>query len=163
MRKYILAVVVKNNAGVLARISSLFGRRGYNIESLTVSPTTNPSISRITIVVTGDEYILGQIIKQVSKLQETIRIEHLVEEKAFCKELVFVKIAAQDASIANNIREVSEIYGAKVADELEGMLIIELTDAPSRIDAFLNVISNFDVIETSRTGVTAVSRGKEEI
>ena len=163
MKKYILAVVVQNNAGVLARVSSLFGRRGYNIESLTVSPTTNPKISRITIIVTGDEYILEQIIKQVSKLQETIRIEHLQEDKALCEELVFVKIEAVDSVMADNIREVTELYGGKVADELEGMLIVELTDTPSRIDAFLNVISNFNVIETSRTGVTAVSRGRVDV
>ena len=160
MKKYILAVVVQNNAGVLARISSLFGRRGYNIESLTVSPTTNPEISRITIIVTGDEYILEQIIKQVSKLQETIRIEHLQEEKALCEELVFVKVEATDPAMADSIREVTEIYGGKIADELEGILIVKLADTPSRIDAFLNVISNFNVIETSRTGVTAVSRGR---
>ncbi len=109
MKKYILAVVVQNNAGVLARISSLFGRRGYNIESLTVSPTTNPRISRITIIVTGDEYILEQIIKQVSKLYETIRIEHLLEEKALCEELVFVKIEAEDPAMAESIREVAAL------------------------------------------------------
>jgi len=161
LKKYILAVVVRNNAGVLARVSSLFGRRGYNIDSLTVSETTDPEISKITIVVRGDEYILEQIIKQVSKLQETIKITHLIEEKSYCKELVFVKMSSIDPQIAENIREVVEVYGAKIADETEETIIVELTEMPSRIDAFLNVICNFDVIETSRTGVTALEKGKQ--
>lgn len=161
MEKYILSVVVENNAGVLARISSLFGRRGFNIESLTVSPTTDPAISRITIVVTGDEYILGQIIKQVNKLEETIKIVHLDEKRSYCKELVFAKLCAQDKMTADRIREVCEVYGARIddVDEEGRIIVVELTDIPSRIDGFLNVISNFEVVETCRTGVTALEKG----
>ena len=96
MEKYILSVLVKNNAGVLARISSLFGRRGFNIDSLTVSPTNNDTISRITIITRGDEKTLEQIIKQVSKLEETLWIEHLWEDECYCRELVFVKVLAID-------------------------------------------------------------------
>lgn len=158
MEKYILCVIVQNNAGVLARVSSLFGRRGYNIDSLTVSATTNPLVSRITIVVTGDDTILEQIIKQVSKLEETIMVKHLVEEEAYCRELVFVKLLADDASVRDSARQVADIYGANVVLSADDRIILELTETPSRIDAFLSVIANFEVVETCRSGVTAMVR-----
>lgn len=158
MEKYILSVIVQNNAGVLARVSSLFGRRGYNIDSLTVSATTNPKISRITIVVTGDDAILEQIIKQVSKLEETISIQHLQESDAYCRELVFVKIHAEDPLVRESAREVSEVYGANIVPSEGDTLILELTEVPSRIDAFLTVISNFNIAETCRSGVTAITQ-----
>ena len=158
MEKYILSVVVQNNAGVLARVASLFGRRGYNIDSLTVSATTDPKISRITIVVTGDDAILEQIIKQVSKLEETIVVNHLIEEEAYCRELVFVKLQAEDAAVRDSARQVAQLYGANVVLTAPGHIILELTETPSRIDAFLSVIANFKVIETCRSGVTAMVR-----
>ena len=94
MQKYILSVMVKNNSGVLARVSSLFGRRGFNIDSLTVSATTDPTISRMSIIVTGDEATLEQIIKQLSKLEEALWVEQLWEDDSYCRELVFVKVLA---------------------------------------------------------------------
>ena len=95
MQKFILSVTVQNNAGVLARVSSLFGRRGYNIDSLTVSATTDPKISRMSIIVQGDRLILDQIIKQLLKLEEVIRVDHLLEDDSCCSELVFVKLRAE--------------------------------------------------------------------
>lgn len=157
MDKYILSVIVQNNAGVLARISSLFGRRGYNIDSLTVSATTNPRISRITIIVTGDDTILEQIIKQVSKLEEAISVAHLHEDDAHCRELVFVKICEPDADTRESAREVAEVYGAHVVQAKGDTMLLELTEVPSRIDAFLSVIANFHVVETCRSGVTAMN------
>lgn len=158
MEKYILSVVVRNNAGVLARVSSLFGRRGFNIDSLTVSATTNPKISRITIAVTGDDAILDQIIKQVSKLEEIMSVRHLKEEEAYCREMVFVKIHAEDAQIRESAREVSEVYGAHIANADGDMIILELTEKPSRVDAFLSVISNFQIAETCRSGIAAMTK-----
>lgn len=155
--KYILSIMVQNNAGVLARVASLFGRRSYNIDSLTVSATTNPRISRITIVVTGDDTILEQIIKQVSKLEEVISIAHLHEDNAHCRELVFVKVCEPDADTRESAREVAEVYGARVIQAKEDVLLLELTELPSRIDAFLSVIANFHIIETCRSGVTAMN------
>ena len=105
MQKYILSVIVQNNAGVLARVSSLFGRRGYNIDSLTVSATTDPKISRMSIIVQGDEPILEQIIKQLLKLEEVMRVDHLQEEDSCCSELVFVKLCAETGSVRDDIRQ----------------------------------------------------------
>ena len=158
MQKYILSVTVQNNAGVLARVSSLFGRRGYNIDSLTVSATTDPKISRMSIIVQGDEPILEQIIKQLLKLEEVQRVDHLQEDDSCCSELVFVKLRAETGSERDAIRQLCELYDAHIVESTEQSMIVELSEVPSRIDAFLDVISNFEVVEMSRSGVTAIEK-----
>lgn len=158
MEKYILSVTVQNNAGVLARVSSLFGRRGYNIDSLTVSATTDPKISRMSIIVQGDEPILEQIIKQLLKLEEVQRVDHLQEDDSCCSELVFVKLRAENGSERDAIRQLCELYDAHIVESTEQSMIVELSEVPSRIDAFLDVISNFEVMEMSRSGVTAIEK-----
>ena len=144
--KYIVSVLVKNHSGVLARVASLFGRRAFNIDSLTVSATTNPKISRMSIIVTADEKVLEQVLKQISKLYEVIEVEQLWEDESYCKELVFVKMSAPDALSRNAIREVAEVYEANIVESQGDTMIIELTEVPSRIDAFLDVIANFELI-----------------
>ena len=158
MEKYILSVTVQNNAGVLARVSSLFGRRGYNIDSLTVSATTDPKISRMSIIVQGDEPILEQIIKQLLKLEEVQRVDHLQEDDSCCSELVFVKLRAETGGERDAIRQLCELYDAHIVESTEQSMIVELSEVPSRIDAFLDVISNFEVVEMSRSGVTAIEK-----
>ena len=158
MQKYILSVTVQNNAGVLARVSSLFGRRGYNIDSLTVSATTDPKVSCMSIIVQGDEPILEQIIKQLLKLEEVMRVDHLQEEDSCCSELVFVKLHADSGSTRDDIRQLCSLYDAHIVETLEDAMIVELSDVPSRIDAFLDVISNFQIVEMSRSGVTAIRK-----
>ena len=158
MMKHILSVLVQNNSGMLARVSSLFGRRGFNIESLTVSATTNPAISRMSIIVTGDEPTLEQIIKQVSKLEETIWVRHLQEDDSYCRELVFVKLLTDSSDVREAIRQIADLYGARIVESTGNTIIVELTEVPSRIDAFLDVISNFEVLEMCRSGVTAIQK-----
>ncbi len=158
MEKYILSVTVQNNAGVLARVSSLFGRRGYNIDSLTVSATTDPKISRMSIIVQGDEPILEQIIKQLLKLEEVQRVDHLQEDESCCSELVFVKVKAESGSERDAIRQLCTLYDAEIVESTDQAMIVELSEVPSRIDAFLDVISNFEIIEMSRSGVTAIEK-----
>lgn len=162
MAKYIVSALVHNNAGVLARVSSLFGRRGYNIDSLTVSATNDAHISRITMTVMGDEYILEQIIKQFSKLEETIKVVHILECDAHCLELVLIKIKA-DAMTRDSVREVCELYGATVVETTEKTIIVRLTDSPSTIDTFINIIGNFEIVEMCRTGLTALTKGDSKI
>ena len=145
MEKYILSVTVQNNAGVLARVSSLFGRRGYNIDSLTVSATTDPKVSCMSIIVQGDHMVL----KQLAKLEEVMHVVHLEEDSSCCSELVFVKLHTPDVSVRNDIRQLCDLYGARVVDTQESEMIIELSEVPSRIDAFL---------EMSRSGVTAIEK-----
>ena len=157
MEKHILSVLVYNNAGVLARISSLFGRRAYNIDSLTVSPTNDPTISRITMVAEGDQAILEQIMKQVDKLEETIEIVNLPEEESFCKACLMLRIAV-DESTRENVREMAEAYGANILDEQPDFVVLELSAVPSRVNSFLQIADNYEIIEMSRTGITAMSK-----
>ena len=157
MQKFILSVTVQNNAGVLARVSSLFGRRGYNIDSLTVSATNDPRVSRMSIV-QGDEVILEQIIKQLDKLEEVMRVDHLEEDDSICSELVFVKLRAASPSMRDDIRQLCSLYEGRIVDSTEEELIVELANVPSRIDAFLDVISNFEIAEMCRSGVTAIRK-----
>ena len=116
MQKFILSVTVQNNAGVLARVSSLFGRRGYNIDSLTVSATNDPRVSRMSIIVQGDEVILEQIIKQLDKLEEVMRVDHIEEHDSVCSELVFVKLHAQAPSTRDDIRQLCSLYEGRIVD-----------------------------------------------
>ena len=153
MEKYILSVTVQNNAGVLARVSSLFGRRGYNIDSL-----TDPKVSCMSIIVQGDHMVLEQIMKQLAKLEEVMHVVHLEEDSSCCSELVFVKLHTPDVSVRSDIRQLCDLYGARVVETQESEIIIELSEVPSRIDAFLDVISNFKILEMSRSGVTAIEK-----
>ncbi len=157
MKKYILSIIVKNNAGVLARVSSLFGRRGYNIDSLTVSETNNPGTSNITLTVTGDENILEQIIKQLNKLIEVISVKHLGDNRALSRELLLIKIKI-DSGTRAELREISDIYEASIVDLAPGSMMIELTGTTQKIDAFLLNLESYSILEMCRTGVTALER-----
>lgn len=156
--KKILSVLVENHAGVLARVSSLFCRRGYNIDSLTVSTTDNPDISRITIgVKVESNEDLQQIIKQTQKLQETKKVLLLVED-SIKRELLLVKVKADEQN-RGYIREIAEIYKSKIVDLSAGSMVLELTGAPDKIDGFLKVLSDYEILEMCRTGITALERG----
>ena len=160
MEKYIISALVQNNAGVLARVSSLFGRRGFNIYSLTVSPTVDERISRITIVVIGDEYTLEQVLKQMQKLEECIEVSHIDEADAFCRELALIKRAGDEA-VRESVREVCALYQAEVVDSSSESIIIRINGTPSTIDTFLSIIDSFNIVESSRTGITAVHKDKK--
>ncbi len=157
VKRNVISVLVKNHSGVLARIANLFCQRGYNIDSLTVSATTDAEISRITIVVHCDQDMLEQLIKQTSKLQETIDIFPLDENTSLFRELLLVKIRA-DETMRSIIHEVANIYGAHIVDLSVGSMVVELTGIPNKIDAFLTVLQQYDIIEMCRTGITALAR-----
>ena len=160
--KAVLALLVENNAGVLVRVATLFGRRGCNIDSLTVSETNDPGISRITISTHGDEHIIDQIMQQTSKLIEVraVRIEDV--SNAIQRELLLVKLRTNERQ-RSQIKEICEIYEAKIVDLTKDSLIVELTGKPGKIDAFLEVLSPYDIVEQCRTGVTTIGRGADVI
>lgn len=162
MEKFIISALVQNHYGVLARVSSLFGRRGFNINSLTVSPTTNEEFSRITIVVVGDEYTMMQVLKQMMKLEECVDVVPIEEEDAFCHELALVKIRG-DAAARESVRELCALYHADVVETSDESIIVRMDGTPSQIDTFLSIIGSFDIVESSRTGVTAVHRDRNNI
>lgn len=160
--QFILSVMVDNHAGVLARVSSLYSRRGYNIDSLTVSTTDDPMISRITIVVKGDEYTFNQITKQLMKLEEVKKVERLHPDTSLFRELLLLKVRAP-LDVRSSIKESVEIFRAKILDMTPETMIIELTGQSSKIEAFLEIMKPFGFIEMCRTGITAIERGTSSI
>ncbi|HWQ50676.1 MAG TPA: acetolactate synthase small subunit [Terriglobales bacterium] len=158
MEKYMLALLVQNKSGVLARVSSLFGRRGYNIDSLTVSTTENPEISHITIVVQGDEDILQQIMKQAAKLEECMHVCEYGKDTAIVRELLLVKMSLVGDDLSM-LRQIAEIYEAKIIDLTAATMTMELTGTPLKIDSFLEIMKTHKIIELCRTGATAMERG----
>lgn len=159
MEKHYLSVLVANHAGVLARISSLFCQRGFNIDSLTVSATDNPEISRVTIVTSGDQASFRQIRKQTAKLIETKALFPLNLRTSLLRELLLIKLRCNDDN-RGRINELANVYKAKTIDVSVSSIVLELTGEPERVDDFLNSLSGIEILEMCRTGVTAMERGE---
>lgn len=159
MKKQCMVLFVENNAGVLARVASLFVQRGFNIDSLTVSPTENEKISRITIMTHGDEKSFAQIMKQTGKLVETKLIFSVEPTFSLIHEVVLVKFAAEERH-NETLNELINIYGARILDKTGGCPVAELCDTPQRIDAFLEDIEKFKIVESCRSGAIAMERGE---
>ena len=158
----VFSLIVDNNPGVLSRISGLFTRRGYSIDSISAGVTADPRFTRITIVARGDELILSQIEKQVAKLEEIRRIKVLRPEDSVFRELIMVKVRANKAERAEII-SVVDIFRAKVVDVEKESLMVEMTGAQSKIEAFLNMLDGYEILELARTGITALARGCDDI
>lgn len=158
MSREILAILVENSPGVLARISSLFSRRGYNIESLTVTATNNPQISRITATVFGTPQIINQIMEQVNKLEETKSIFLLNQEECIQRELLLIKVQTNKENLSV-LKETAEIFCASIVDLSANSMIIEVTGKPSKLNRFLDVMNHYTICEMCRTGLTAMMRG----
>ena len=161
-KRYILSVLVENHSGVLSRIAGLFSRRGYNITSLTVGETINPEVSRMTIELYGDEYILEQIKKQLNKLEDVLKVIDLQPEQAVLRELVLIKVHADDHS-RPAIIEVANIFRAKVVDISKETLTMEITGEQRKTCAFIDLMSSYRIKEIARTGLTALERGNTEL
>ena len=160
MENYCLSLLVENNFGVLSRIASLFARRGYNIDSLTVGTTEDAKISRITIVVTGDEKILVQIKKQLNKLIDVIKVIELKSNEAIRRELVFIKVKATNDN-RSEIVQISNLFRANVVDVSRNSLVLEITGTRDKVDAFINMIAPFGILEFVRSGDTGLQRGSK--
>ncbi|MDD3853143.1 MAG: acetolactate synthase small subunit [Syntrophomonadaceae bacterium] len=156
--KHTLSVTVENRPGVLTRVATLFRRRGYNIESLTVGATENPSISRMTIVVEGDDRIIEQVSKQLYKLVDVIKIVDMTEERFVERELVLIKVKA-DNNVRAEIVQIVDIFRARIVDIGRNTLIIEATGDSRKIDAIEDSLKPFGIIELVRTGKVAMVRG----
>ena len=158
MKRIVLSLLVDNNPGVLARVASLFSRRGYNIDSITAGETNDPKYTRITVTVRGDNQILEQIRNQINKLEEVRKIIELDNEQSVCRELELVKDLA-DKKEKQEIIAITDIFRAKIVDVSTNSLMIELTGTQNKLDAFLNLLEDFEVIEMVRTGLTGLERG----
>ncbi|MBQ3426689.1 MAG: acetolactate synthase small subunit [Clostridia bacterium] len=158
MEKYTLSVLVENHAGVLSRVVGLFTRRGFNIHSLSVGTTKDEKISRITIEVKGDDYMLEQVSKQLSKLMEVIKLKKLTEGDMVKRGLILIKVKATPKT-RGEIIEVTNVFRANIVDISETTLTVEMTGSDRKIDAFLRMMENYGVEEIARTGMTALERG----
>ncbi|MBU3182248.1 acetolactate synthase small subunit [Clostridium psychrophilum] len=160
MNKYILSILVENHSGVLSKMAGLFTRRGYNIDSLTVSITDDPSISRMTIVVTGDEQITEQIVKQLNKLVDVIKILELSPEKAVSRELALVKVTLEQ-STRSFIIETVNIFKCNIVEMNVKSIIIEITGNEDKVSSFIELMKPYGIKEVVRTGLAVLQRSIE--
>ncbi len=158
----VYSLIVDNTPGVLSRISGLFSRRGYSIDSITAGVTADPRFTRITIVASGDELILAQIEKQVRKLEDVVEIKVLKPEESVYRELIMIKVRANKAE-RSEIISVADIFRAKIVDVENDSLMIELTGNQSKLEAFLNLLDGYEILELARTGITGLSRGSKDV
>lgn len=155
LKKEIVSVLVDNQANVLTRVVSLFGRRGFNIDSLTVSATNDPDLSRITIVFSATEQKIQQILTQTEKLEVVKSIYVLNRENSLYRELLLIKIEA-DQSQRSAIKEIVDIFRGKIVDLSRESLIVELTGTPEKLNGFMDVIQDYKIAEVCRTGITGI-------
>jgi len=153
-----MVLLVQNNSGVLARVSSMFMQRGFNIDSLTVSSTDNPHISRITVVTTGDSRTFSQIMKQTGKLVETKMIFSVEPAFSLIRELLLIKFSSDQENV-EELKKIIAEFGANIIDNTQGCFVAELTEDPTKIDAFLEAVKPFKLVELCRSGATALERG----
>lgn len=162
MKRRVLSMLVDNTSGVLSRVAGLFSRRGYNIDSLTVGETADPRYSRMTVVVRGDELILDQITKQVAKLIDVVDIKALKEGESVTRELILIKVRAE-AKDRQDIVSIAGIFRANIVDVGTDSLTIEMTGNQSKIEAFIDLLKDYEVLELARTGITGLSRGADDV
>ena len=160
--QYTLSILVENQAGVLSKISGLFSRRGFNIDSLAVGVTQDPSVSRITIVANGDEYIVEQLEKQLNKLIDTLKVKNLSEGEFISRELQMIKINA-NAAQRSEILTICEIIGAKVVDLTSNTVTVEICDTTPTLKRFAELVRPYGIKELVRTGVIAIEKGSESL
>lgn len=160
--KHTISILVENHAGVLSRISGLFSRRGFNIDSLAVGETDDPKVSRITIVADGDEHTVEQLEKQLNKLIDTIKVKALPPDEQLSRELQLIKINAAPQQ-RSEILTICEIMGAKIIDISPNTMTIEISDTTAHLARFEELIRQYGVKEIVRTGVIAIQKGSETI
>lgn len=160
--RHILSLLVENEAGALSRISGLFSARAYNIESLTVAPTEDPTVSRMTIVTRGSDEIVEQIQKQLNKLVDVIRVVDLSESEHIERELMLVKVSAKGPS-REEMKRITEIFRGRIIDVTDTTYTIEITGDGDKLDAFLKALDATLILEVVRTGVSGIARGERAI
>ncbi len=162
MQKKVFQLLVDNNSGVLSRISGLFSRRGYSIESITAGVTADMKVTRITIVTSGDDVVLEQIEKQLSKLVDVRDIKELKPQESVYRELALIKVKANPEQ-RQGVISVADIFRAKIIDVAKDCLIIELTGNQEKIEAFLQLLEGYEILELARTGIAGLCRGSENV
>jgi len=160
MMRHIISILMENEAGALSRVAGLFSARGYNIESLTVAPTEDPTLSRMTLVTSGSDSIIEQITKQLNKLVDVVKLLDLTEGSFIERELMLIKIKAVGEHRDEVLRLV-DIFRGRVIDVTEALYTIELTGAGDKLDAFINSVRGAGIVEVVRSGVSGIARGEK--
>ncbi|WP_309492434.1 acetolactate synthase small subunit [Candidatus Hecatella orcuttiae] len=159
----IIATIVENKPGVLFKVTNMIRRRGHNIDSISVGALEGGKLARMTLVIRGDEWAVEQIVKNLYKLVETVKVTRLNPKQSVLRELALIKVHVKDSKARSDLIHFSRIYRARVVDVTADSMVIEITGEPRKIDAFLDLIKEYGVKEMARTGITALLRGSEAI
>jgi acetolactate synthase-1/3 small subunit len=158
--RHVISILMENEAGALSRVAGLFSARGYNIESLTVAPTDDATLSRLTLVTRGSDEIVEQIVKQLNKLIDVVKVMDLSQYSHIERETMFVKVGADKNSACENVKRLSDIFRGNIIDVTDKTYTIELTGDSSKLDAFINALKDFRIIEVVRSGSMGIARGE---
>lgn len=158
--RHIISILMENESGALSRVAGLFSARGYNIESLTVAPTEDPSLSRMTLVTSGSDNVIEQITKQLNKLIDVVKLIDLAESAHIERELMLIKIKTTESTRAE-VRSMTEIFRGRILDITAGTYVIEMTGPSDKLDAFIVAAGSDNVVEVVRSGATGISRGEK--
>ncbi|MCF6189325.1 MAG: acetolactate synthase small subunit [Cocleimonas sp.] len=161
--RHILSLLMENETGALSRVSGLFSQRGYNIESLTVAPTDDPTLSRMTLVTKGNDASVEQIVKQLNKLIDIVKVMELSDYSHIEREIMFVKVAATNMESCASIKRMADIFRANVIDVKNKMYTIEITGRPDKLDGFLETMEEHKIIEVVRSGAMGITRGSNAL
>jgi len=156
--RHIISILLENESGALSRVAGLFSARGYNIETLTVAPTEDPSLTRLTIVTSGSDEVIEQITKQLNKLIDVIKVVDLSEAAHIERELMLIKVRASGKD-REEVKRMADIFRGRIIDVTETTYVIELTGSGSKLDSFIHAIDKDMILETVRTGVSGIGRG----
>ena len=160
--RHIISILMENEAGALSRVAGLFSARGYNIESLTVAPTEDPSLSRMTLVTRGTDEIIEQITKQLNKLVDVVKLLDMMEAPHIERELMLVKVRIQNSG-RDEIKRLADIFRGRIIDVTDTTYVIELTGTGDKLDAFVSAIDRAVILEVVRSGVSGIARGEKAL
>ncbi|MEJ2060314.1 MAG: acetolactate synthase small subunit [Gammaproteobacteria bacterium] len=157
--RHIISILMENEAGALSRVSGLFSARGYNIESLSVAPTDDPTLSRMTLVTNGSEEIVEQIIKQLNKLVDVVKLLDLTEHRHIEREMMLIKVEVEDSMACEQVKRMADIFRGRIIDVTRKTYTIEMTGTSDKLDAFIEALSNNRIQEVVRSGSMGIARG----
>ena len=161
--RHVVSLLMENESGALSRVAGLFSARGYNIESLSVAATEDPTLSRMTLVTTGSEDIIEQITKQLNKLIDVVKLQDLTGGSHIEREMMFAKVSAATEDEREEVKRLSDIFHGRIIDVTEALFTIELTGESDKLDAFLGSLSKQKIIEVVRSGAMGMSRGENAL
>lgn len=163
MKRHLISILMENEAGALSRVAGLFSARGYNIESLTVSATEDPSLSRMTIVTSGSEEIIEQIKKQLNKLIDVVKLMELTDGEYIERELALIKLRAEGAEDREELKRLADVFRGHIVDVNSHTYVVELTGNGEKVDAFIKAVDERCLIEVVRSGVSGIARGERHL